>query len=74
MLKLLPPATPDLTLIQVPFGSLSLVMDVAIDHIQFLHKQGHTEFGLWCWPFKLNGGWAAAVGPCDLTKFDRSVD
>lgn len=64
-MKALPPATGKTITIQTPFGSYGYVMNLAINHIQFMRREGYTEYGLLCWPFKLNGAWAAVGGRCE---------
>jgi hypothetical protein len=62
---LLPPADPGLVLIQ-SIGCKADTFYLALEHIQWLHRQGKTEFGILCLPFKLNGRWCEAVGKWDL--------
>jgi hypothetical protein len=46
------------------------LLEIVGQEVCSLHQRGKTEFGLRCEPFKLNGHWAAAIGP-DLKNGGR---
>ena len=60
-MKALPPASPELVFIKT-LGCYEHCMDVAIDHIKFMHSIGRTNFGILTLPYRHGAFWVAVIG------------